>query len=115
MSSLRQIKQQIKFSLNNLSAENAHHDFEAICSPFSRKHLGLNILPATGPVSAGGDQGRDFETYTIIPEAIPQLMSNQKVIPEKAAFACTIQVKDIHTKIKGSAQEMRLSQKKRRN
>ena len=23
----------------------------------------LNILPATGPVSAGGDQGRDFETF----------------------------------------------------
>lgn len=106
MSSLRQIKQQIKFSLNNLSAENAYHDFESICRHFSRKRLGLNILPATGPVSAGGDQGRDFETYTVIPEIMPQLLSNQKVIPKKAAFACTIQASGIPTKIKKDAQRI---------
>lgn len=100
MSNLRKIKQQIKFSLHNLSAENAHYDFESICRHFSRKRLGLNILPATGPVSAGGDQGRDFETYTIIPEVVPYLEKNKKIIPTKAAFVCTTQLKGVPSKIK---------------
>ena len=43
MSSYRQLKQQIKFALNNLGAENAHHKFEAICRNFSRRRLGLNV------------------------------------------------------------------------
>ncbi len=100
MSNFRKIKQHIKFSLHNLGAENAHYDFESICRHFSRKRLGLNILPATGPVSAGGDQGRDFETYTIIPEVVPYLEKNKKIILTKAAFACTTQLKSVPSKIK---------------
>ncbi|WP_156360717.1 hypothetical protein [Dethiosulfatarculus sandiegensis] len=30
---------------------------------FARQRICRNILPGTGPVGAGGDQGRDFETY----------------------------------------------------
>ena len=34
----------------------------------------LNIVPATGPVTAGGDQGRDFETYrTELPGQVQSL------------------------------------------
>ena len=106
MPSLRKCKQHIKFSLDNLGAENAHHDFEHICRHFSRKRLGLNILPATGPVSAGGDQGRDFETYTVIPEVILELSGKQKVIPKKAAFACTTQASGIPTKVKKDVQQI---------
>ena len=100
MSSLRQLKQQIKFSLNNLKAENSHHDFEAICRHFARKRLGLNIIPATGPVSAGGDQGRDFETYEIMPEILPEFRGSRQVIDKKAAFACTTQADNLSAKVK---------------
>lgn len=89
---------QIRFSLDNLGAQNRHHDFEGICRHFSRQRLGLNILPATGPVSSGGDQGRDFETYYISPAVASK--SDVKIIKENAAFACTIQKNNLCQKIK---------------
>lgn len=53
----------IRFQLEQLGARNAHHEFEHICRNLSREVICSNILPATGPVSSGGDQGRDFETF----------------------------------------------------
>jgi hypothetical protein len=101
MSSLREIINQIRFSLDNLAAQNRHHDFEHVCRHFSRKRLGLNVIPATGPVSAGGDQGRDFETYTILPETTRAATAdNGRVIAEAAAFACSIQKEDVGSKVK---------------
>ncbi len=104
MSKIRSIIQQIRFSLSNLGAQNRHYDFEAICRHFSRNRLGLNILPATGPVSSGGDQGRDFETYEILPEIISQ--SEGRLISGSAAFACTIQKNNILKKIKDDVQKI---------
>ena len=98
MSEIRSIIQQIRFSLSNLGVQNRHYDFEDICRHFSRNRLGLNILPATGPVSTGGDQGRDFETYEILPEIISQ--SEGRLISGSAAFACTTQKDSIPKKIK---------------
>lgn len=100
MAEFRKVKQQIKYSLDNLRAKNAFHDFETICRHFSRKRLGLNIQPATGPVSAGGDQGRDFESYTIIHEVQNVVGKDKAVITKRAAFACTIQSDNLSTKIK---------------
>ncbi|EDE7185586.1 hypothetical protein BXO55_02565 [Salmonella enterica subsp. enterica serovar Enteritidis] len=54
----------IRFQLEQLSARNAHHEFEHLCRHLSRETICSNILPATGPVSSGGDQGRDYETFT---------------------------------------------------
>lgn len=104
MSKIRSLIQQIRFSLSNLGAQNRHYDFEAICRHFSRKRLGLNILPATGPVSSGGDQGRDFETYEILPELMSQ--SGDRLISGSAAFACTIQKNNILKKIKDDVQKI---------
>ncbi|MCX6779305.1 MAG: hypothetical protein NTU97_03685 [Candidatus Magasanikbacteria bacterium] len=104
MSEIRALTQQIRYSLSNLSAQNRHHDFEAICRHFSRRRLGLNIIPATGPVSAGGDQGRDFETYEILPEIVPK--NDGKIISGTAAFACTIQKDDIPTKAKDDVKKI---------
>jgi hypothetical protein len=50
----------IGFALSELSTENAHHEFEHLCRHLTRRKICPNILPATGPVSAGGDQGADF-------------------------------------------------------
>jgi len=100
MAEFRKVKEHIKFSLDNLRVKNAFHDFETICRYFSRKRLGLNILPATGPVSAGGDQGRDFETYTIIPEVQHIVGKDKPIVTKEAAFACTIRSDGLSTKIK---------------
>ncbi len=54
----------IRFQLDQLGAKNGHHQFEHLCRHFARQVISPNLLPATGPVSAGGDQGRDFESFT---------------------------------------------------
>lgn len=97
MAEIRVLINQIRFSLDNLGAQNRHHDFESICRHFSRQRLGLNILPATGPVSSGGDQGRDFETYYISPAVLSKI--DVKIIRENAAFACTTQKNKLCQKI----------------
>src|SRR5258708_16675712 len=63
MTSLDQLISQIRFGLEQLLPRNAHHDFEHLCRHLARARICSNILPATGPVAAGGDQGRDFETF----------------------------------------------------
>src|SRR5437667_2683649 len=58
-----QLTAQIRFALARLSERNAQHEWEHLCRHLTRERLCSNILPATGPVQAGGDQGRDFETF----------------------------------------------------
>ena len=63
MANPAQVQSQVKFALSQLPAQNAHHLFEQICRHLTTRFICSNVLPATGPVSAGGDQGRDFETF----------------------------------------------------
>ena len=97
-----QIKSQIRFQLEQLSAKNAHHDFEHLCRYLTRERICSNVIPATGPVSAGGDQGRDFETFRTYLDSSPIAnstfigMASQKTI----AFACSLQKNSVPTKIK---------------
>jgi hypothetical protein len=58
-----ELKFYIRFQLSQLSARNAEHEFENLAFEVARLRVVPNLLPATGPVQAGGDQGRDFETY----------------------------------------------------
>ena len=58
-----EVIQYVRFGISRLTPENGQHTFEHICRKFSLGRICLNILPATGPVQAGGDQGRDFETF----------------------------------------------------
>ncbi|WP_267382200.1 MULTISPECIES: hypothetical protein [unclassified Sphingomonas] len=53
----------IRFHLSEMGARNAHHEFEHLARHVARARIASNILPATGPVSSGGDGGRDFETF----------------------------------------------------
>ena len=57
------VRAQIRFHLSELGTRNQHHDFERLCREFARVRICRQILASTGPVSAGGDQGRDFETF----------------------------------------------------
>lgn len=58
-----ELRPYIRFQLTQLSAQNAAHDFEHLAFDLARVRIASNLLPATGPVQAGGDQGRDFESY----------------------------------------------------
>lgn len=58
-----ELTRQIRFALDQLLPQNGHHQFEHFSRAFTAKKICSNVLPATGPVSAGGDQGRDFETF----------------------------------------------------
>lgn len=82
----------IRFQLEQLGAKNAHHEFEHLCRHFSREMICPNILPATGPVSAGGDQGRDFETFASFINQ-PRKDGNYfggKVESKRLIFACSL-------------------------
>ena len=103
MASRDQIASQIRFQLDQLSARNGHHEFEHLCRHFARLRICSNILPATGPVSAGGDQGRDFETFRTYLSESPIAGSSFVgfASQEPVAFACTLTRKDnLKSKIK---------------
>ena len=101
MTNIDQVISQIRFQLEQLSAKNAHHDFEHLCRHLARAKICSNIIPATGPVSAGGDQGRDFETFRTYLSSSP--IANSAFIglvsQKPIAFACSLQ-KEIIGKIK---------------
>lgn len=100
--SRRQLVQQIRFALNNLAARNGHHEFEALCREVARQTVTPNLVPATGPVAGGGDQGRDFESFRS--RMASRLGETGLVLgldgTELVAFACTLQQTDIDGKIR---------------
>lgn len=101
-------EQYIRFALSNLGARNAHHDFEELCRQFAQARIASNILPATGPVSAGGDEGRDIETFhTVLKDELGPhggflgLASDGLYV-----FTCTIQQEDLDKKILGDVKKI---------
>lgn len=88
-----QLIAQIRYHLDELSSLNDHFEFEKICFYLIKEKICENVILSTGPVSSGGDQGRDLETYH------SQIKYNS--ISEKPlAFACTTQKNNISSKIK---------------
>jgi hypothetical protein len=72
VANLVQTAQMIRVVLSLLSGENGHHTFEHVCREVAKRRVVSNVLPATGPVSAGGDHGRDFETFrTYLVDELP--------------------------------------------
>lgn len=88
-----EIQSFIRFAISQLSPQNGQADFEKICLYFAKARIHQNILPATGPVQAGGDQGRDFETFhTYLSEttiAANTYISNFSGRP--VVFACSME------------------------
>ncbi len=99
----RELQERIRFGLSQLSARNAHHEFEHICRHVARQRICSNILPATGPVSSGGDQGRDFETFrTYLAGNVRGASTFAAAASDKAlAFACTLQATQLRKKFRG--------------
>lgn len=103
MASIDQVISQIRFGLEQLSSKNAHHEFEHLCRHLVRTRICSNILPATGPVAAGGDQGRDFETFRTYLNSTSIASSTFVGLAsiKPLAFACSLEdKKSINRKIK---------------
>ena len=58
-----QLRAFVRYSLSQLRNRNEHHRFEHLCEALARQRITPNILVGSGPVSSGGDQGRDFEVF----------------------------------------------------
>jgi hypothetical protein len=101
-----ELQQQIRFALSQLAPQNKHHEFEHLARQFARCRIASNILPATGPVGAGGDQARDFETFQSYIKNSPIADSTFAglVADKQIVFGCSLQKKivpkikkDVHT------------------
>ena len=97
-----EVESQIRYALSRLPVLNAHHEFEHICRYLTQQFICSNVLPATGPVSAGGDQGRDFETFRthLRDELGPDGAFLGLVSEGTNVFVCTLQADDLPTKIR---------------
>ena len=101
MTSSGEYRQRIRFALANLSASNGQFVFERVCLELARVTVSPSVMPATGPVSAGGDQGRDFETF---PSRVPGRAGPEAVRAgigrdDEVTFACTLQKQGISAKV----------------
>jgi len=102
MADRRQLVKYLRFQLDELSAENGHHNFEHICREVARARLATNLIPATGPVAGGGDAGRDFETFkSYLPKELGEHSAFVANMSDEAlAFACTLQKEQVDRKFK---------------
>jgi hypothetical protein len=98
-----QVALYIRFALSQLPGENGHHKFEQLCLHLARRRIYPNLVPATGPVSAGGDQGADFETYAVGATGASDSPFFAHVSHEKVIFACSLE-KNVPKKIKADLQ-----------
>jgi hypothetical protein len=94
-----QVAQYIRFALEQLPGENGHHRFEQLCLHLARKRIYPNLVPSTGPVSAGGDQGADFESYSVGNVTNSDSPFFARVSHERVIFACSLE-KNVSKKIK---------------
>lgn len=102
------LEAEIRFHLEQLSSRNAHHEFEVICRRHARARICDRVLPATGPVAAGGDQGRDFETFKSFkkPTGTELFVGSNLGGELHLVFACTTQKDGLPSKIKGDITEI---------
>jgi hypothetical protein len=105
MANPEELSRYIRFQLAQLRARNGHHEFEHIARHFSRLRISERIIPATGPVGAGGDAGRDFETYRSYLASTPIASSTflAGAAGKTLVFSCSLKT-NIEGKIKSDAQ-----------
>jgi hypothetical protein len=103
-----QLIAQIRFGLGQLSARNGHHEFEEACRHLAHARIAPNIVPATGPVSSGGDQGRDFETFrSYIAETLGRHGWFAGLVPDgPIAGICTLQQGSVKGKVLNDARKI---------
>ena len=100
-SMIPELESYIAFRLGQLGERNEHHEFEAIATRIARKRISANILVANGPVSAGGDQQRDGESFTTsIPLELPNAAGfSASASTKPTVIACTVQKTGLKSKV----------------
>ena len=90
----------VRFRLDELSSRNEHHRFEEIATRVTQKRTSSNII-ATGPVSSGGDQQRDAETFTTrLPNKLPHSAGFAAAASTSpVVLACTVQSGSLKQKV----------------
>jgi len=90
---IRILRGTVRFALSQLSSRNGSFEFEEIARLLARMTISRNILVATGPVQAGGDQGRDAETYMTDLPGQTCLLGRELGVTDAdgVAIACTLQ------------------------
>lgn len=96
------IRSYIRFQLSQLTARNGAHLFEQMCFQLARQRHVSNLLPATGPVQSGGDQGRDFESYRtyLVQTGLGTSTFLSLAAEEVVVGACTLERGDTAGKIR---------------
>lgn len=91
----------IRFRLEEMSSRNEHHRFEEIATRVAQKRISSNILIATGPVSSGGDQQRDAESFTTrLPDELPHSAGFAAAASTSpVVVACTVQNGSLKQKV----------------
>jgi hypothetical protein len=97
-----QLRAFVRFSLSQLRSRNEHHRFEHLCAALARQRITPNIVVGTGPVSAGGDQGRDFETFRGYTRGHVRDLGVDLGISDSdtIAFCCSVGQTDVRGKIR---------------
>ena len=96
----------VQFRLSALAEENAHHRFEELCFRVAKATVATNLIPPTGPVAAGGDQGRDFESYRVAGDggAVTTRFASCVKGEDTLVFCCTTlrgEPADLAAKVRG--------------
>lgn len=101
-SAIPEAENYIQWRLSDMAARNEHHLFETVATRVARRRISSNILIATGPVSAGGDQQRDAETYTTrIPDELPHSAGfSASASTAPVVVACTVQRDGLKAKVR---------------
>lgn len=108
MATPTELARRIRFELSELSGHDGHHEFESLCRELARARFVSNVLPATGPVSVGGDQGRDFETFHTYLAGSLRFATGflARAASDTVVFACTLQGGKLKSKIKADAESI---------
>src|SRR4051794_23507010 len=103
-----ELSRMILFTLDDLSSRSGHHSFEEACRYLAAARIASNVYPSTGPVAAGGDRGRDFQTYTahLRKQLGPHGAFLGLVSDEPIAFCCSLQSKGLPSKIRSDVKKV---------
>ena len=99
----------IEYYLSQMASRNDHHRFERLCTEIARRRVATNLLIATGPVGAGGDGGRDAESFqTSLPDEVSTWFS-LRATTAAMAIACSLE-KNYVSKIRSDTERIARSQ-----
>ena len=98
------LQRRIRDELARLGARDGAIDFQRLCFELACVTISSNFTYPTGPVGAGGDQGRDFETFwSAESEVFSEGIELGVEGGHKVVGLCTLQKEGLRSKIRADA------------